>query len=80
MGDFPAVHQLVVEVVSPVLRLRGGGVEAEAASPTPAPPLYPLPPGVSNLNRGTSVSGSQAASMPGDEDFLGFRNEFLIAR
>ena len=41
MGDFPAVRQLVAEAVSPVLRLRGGGVEAEAASPTPAPPLYP---------------------------------------
>ena len=33
MGDFPAVRQLVAEAVSPVLRLRGGGVEAEAASP-----------------------------------------------
>ena len=43
MGDFPAVRQLVAEAVSPVLRLRGGGVEAEAPSPAPAPPLYPLP-------------------------------------
>ena len=43
MGDFPAVRQLVAEAVSPVLRLRGGGVEAEAPSPTPTPPLYPLP-------------------------------------
>ena len=42
-GDFPAVRQLVAEAVSPVLRLRGGGVEAEAPSPAPAPPLYPLP-------------------------------------
>ena len=39
MGDFPAVRQLVAEAVSPVLRLRGGGVEAEAPSPAPAPPL-----------------------------------------
>ena len=38
MGDFPAVRQLVAEAVSPVLRLRGGGVEAEAPSPAPAPP------------------------------------------
>ena len=27
MGDFPAVRQWVAEAVSPVLRLRGGGVE-----------------------------------------------------
>ena len=48
-ADFPAVRQLVAEAVSPVLRLRGGGVEAEAASPAPAPPLYPLPPDTARI-------------------------------
>ena len=62
MGDFPAVRQLVAEAVSPVLRLRGGGVEAEAASPAPAPPLYPLPPDAARIAAATAAADAMDGS------------------
>lgn len=57
MGDFPTIRQLV----EPVLRLRGGGAEVEAASPAPAPPLYPLPPDAARIAATTAVANAMCA-------------------